>query len=162
MLEFSQNVKEIQWMQWNLCSMNCGLFKYSVSYLCLDGTVVASWYPTQEVAGLNPFNNIRFVTEFNKFHENLLWKVRVMISLEAIWSILKLLSILNSQSFWYLYLEHIIMSLLVLQDHAHFTGNVQPEILPMYRYFIHTQDCWIQQRFSEASPRGYSQSHICK
>ena len=36
--------------------MNWSQFKDPVCYLCLVGTVVESWSPTQEVAGSNPFN----------------------------------------------------------------------------------------------------------
>ena len=43
-----------------------------MSHMFLDGTVVASWSLTQEVAGLKPFTvmtNI-FVSEFAEFIEN--------------------------------------------------------------------------------------------
>ena len=52
-------------------------FKDSVSHMCLTGTVVASWFVTQEVASSNPFTvmtNI-FVTEFSEFSENILGKL---------------------------------------------------------------------------------------
>ena len=48
-------------------------FKDPVSYMCLNGGVVASWSLTQVMAGLNPFTvmiNI-FVTEFSEFSENI-------------------------------------------------------------------------------------------
>ena len=53
--------------------MNWAQFKDLVSHMCLAGAVVASWSPTQEVAGLSPFTvmtNI-FVTEFAEFSENI-------------------------------------------------------------------------------------------
>ena len=53
----------------NLWSMNLAQFKDSVSHMCLSGTVVASWFLTQEVAGSSLFivmTNI-FVTKFNEF-----------------------------------------------------------------------------------------------
>ena len=40
--------------------MNWSQFKDPVSYMCLAGAVVASWSPTQEVAGSNPFPVIKF------------------------------------------------------------------------------------------------------
>ena len=42
--------------------MNWGQFKDSVSHLCLAAAVVASWSLTQEVAGLNPFNDKTFLS----------------------------------------------------------------------------------------------------
>ena len=39
----------------NHWSMNWGQFKGPVSYMCLVGTVIAPWSPTQEVAGSNLF-----------------------------------------------------------------------------------------------------------
>ena len=53
--------------------MNLGKFKDPISYMCLAGTVVASWFLTWEVAGSNPFTvmtNI-FVTEFAGFSEKI-------------------------------------------------------------------------------------------
>ena len=53
--------------------MNWGQFKDPASYMCLVGTVVASWSLTQEVTGSNPITvmtNI-LVTEFSKFKENI-------------------------------------------------------------------------------------------
>ena len=52
--------------------MNQDLFKYLVSHMCLAGTVVALWFLTQEMAGLNPFAVMRniFVIEFSEFREN--------------------------------------------------------------------------------------------
>ena len=46
--------------------MNWSRFKDPVSHMCLAGTVVASWFSTQETAGLNPFTvmSVIFVTEF--------------------------------------------------------------------------------------------------
>ena len=43
-------------------------FKDPVSHMGLAGAVVASWSPTHEVAGLNPFTvmTIFFVTEFSE------------------------------------------------------------------------------------------------
>ena len=52
-------------------------FKESVSHMCLAGTVVASWYLTQEVASSNPvtvMTNI-FVAEFIEFSENIQGKL---------------------------------------------------------------------------------------
>ena len=46
--------------------MNWAKFKDPVSHMCLAGTVVASRSPTQEVAGLSPFNDNIFVTEFSE------------------------------------------------------------------------------------------------
>ena len=37
--------------------MNWAQYKDPFSYMCLAGTVVAPWSLTQEVAGLNPFND---------------------------------------------------------------------------------------------------------
>ena len=50
----------------NHWSMNWSRFKDPVSHMCLAGTVVASWFSTQKMAGLNPFTVMRviFVTEF--------------------------------------------------------------------------------------------------
>ena len=51
--------------------MNGVEFKHLVSHMCLAGAVVASWFLTQEVAGLSPFTvkaNI-FVMEFSEFSE---------------------------------------------------------------------------------------------
>ena len=39
----------------NHWSMNWSRFKDPVSHMCLAGSVVASWFSTQETAGLNPF-----------------------------------------------------------------------------------------------------------
>ena len=40
-------------------------FKYSVPYMCLSGTVVATWSLMQEVGGLSQFFKVNFfVTEF--------------------------------------------------------------------------------------------------
>ena len=41
--------------------------------MCLTGILVASWSPTQEVAGSNPFTvmTINFVTAFAEFSENI-------------------------------------------------------------------------------------------
>ena len=53
--------------------MNCSQFKYPVSHMYLAGAVEASWFLTQEVAGVNPFTvmtNI-FVTELAEFSENI-------------------------------------------------------------------------------------------
>ena len=46
--------------------MNWAQFKDPVSHMCLAGSVVASWYLTQQVAGSNPFTVMtkNFVTEF--------------------------------------------------------------------------------------------------
>ena len=52
--------------------MNWAQFKYPVSHMCLAGAVVASWFLTQEVAGLNPFTvmtNI-FVNSVKTFRKN--------------------------------------------------------------------------------------------
>ena len=57
----------------HLQSMNWNQFKDSVSDRCLAGSVVASWFLTQEVAGSNPFTvmtNI-FVNELGEFSENI-------------------------------------------------------------------------------------------
>ena len=56
----------------NHWSMNQDLFKYLVSHMCLAGAVVALWFLTQEMAGLNPFAVMRniFVIEFSEFREN--------------------------------------------------------------------------------------------
>ena len=57
--------------------MNWAQFKDPVSYLCLAGTVVASWSLTLKVAGSSPFivmTNI-FVTEFGEFSENIYEKL---------------------------------------------------------------------------------------
>ena len=51
--------------------MNRSQFKDPVSHMCLAGTVAASWFLTQEVAGSSPFTvmtNI-FVSEFSEFSE---------------------------------------------------------------------------------------------
>ena len=64
--EFSKSDKSFQSMNWNR-------FKDSVSDRCLAGSVVASWFLTQEVAGSNPFTvmtNI-FVNELAEFSENI-------------------------------------------------------------------------------------------
>ena len=53
--------------------MNLYEFKDPVSNMCFDGTVVASWSLTQEVAGSKPFTvmtNIMFI-KFNEFNENI-------------------------------------------------------------------------------------------
>ena len=50
-----------------------GSIKDTVSFMCLAGTMVASWSLTQEVIGSSPFTvmtNI-FVTEFAEFSENI-------------------------------------------------------------------------------------------
>ena len=39
--------------------------------MCFAGAVVASWSLTQEMAGLNLFNDKYFVTEFAEFSENI-------------------------------------------------------------------------------------------
>ena len=52
--------------------MNWVHFKDPLSHMCRAGTVVASWSPTQEVAGSNTFTimtNI-LVTEFSEFNES--------------------------------------------------------------------------------------------
>ena len=51
--------------------MNCAQFKDPASHMCLSGTVVASWSPTQEVADLSPFNDKDFVTELAEFSEKI-------------------------------------------------------------------------------------------
>ena len=45
--------------------------------MCLAGDVAASWSLTQEVAGSNPFTVMTdtFITEFNKFKENVQGKL---------------------------------------------------------------------------------------
>ena len=51
--------------------MNWAQFKDPLCYLCLLGTVVASWTLTQEVAGwqgFDPFYSF-FVTELSEFRE---------------------------------------------------------------------------------------------
>ena len=50
--------------------MNFAQFKDPVSDMCLAGAVVASWSLTQEDAGLSPFKENIFVTEFAEFGEN--------------------------------------------------------------------------------------------
>ena len=53
--------------------MNLNQCKEPIFHMCLAGTVVASWPPTQEVAGLSPFTvmtNI-FVTQLAEFSENI-------------------------------------------------------------------------------------------
>ena len=40
--------------------MNCGQFRDPAYHMCHAGTVVASWSLTQEMTGLNPFNNKYF------------------------------------------------------------------------------------------------------
>ena len=45
--------------------MNWGQFKDHVSHICLAGAVVASWSLTQQVAGLNPFNDTFLSLPFN-------------------------------------------------------------------------------------------------
>ena len=52
--------------------MNQSQFKDPVSHMCLVGAVVAPWFLTKEVAGLNPFTVVTniFVTEFSEFREN--------------------------------------------------------------------------------------------
>ena len=39
-------------------------FKDSVSHMCLTGTVVASWFVTQEVASSNPFTVMTNIREY--------------------------------------------------------------------------------------------------
>ena len=54
-------------------SMNWAQFKYTLSYMYLAGTVVASGSLTQDVASLSHFTvmtNI-FVTEFSEVRENI-------------------------------------------------------------------------------------------
>ena len=46
----------------NHWSMNEAQFKYHISYKCLAGTVVASWFLKQEVAGFSPFNYKYFLS----------------------------------------------------------------------------------------------------
>ena len=56
----------------NHWSMNWTQFKNPVSHMCLVGTVAASWFLAQEVAGSSPFTvmtNI-FVTELKTLREN--------------------------------------------------------------------------------------------
>ena len=57
----------------NHWSMNLVQFKDPVSHMCLAGTVVASWYLTQEVAGSSPFTVMTnsFVIESAEFSENI-------------------------------------------------------------------------------------------
>ena len=65
--------------------MNWAQFKDPVSHMCLDGTVVASWFLTQGVAGSSLFTvmtNI-FVTEFtelSEFSENIQGKLKCLAS----------------------------------------------------------------------------------
>ena len=42
--------------------MNWAQFKDPVSHMCLAGTVVESWFLTQEVAGSSPFNDNYFLS----------------------------------------------------------------------------------------------------
>ena len=53
--------------------MNSGQFKDPVSHMFLAGTVVASWFLTQELAGSNPLTVMTYivVTEFAEFRENI-------------------------------------------------------------------------------------------
>ena len=46
----------------NHWSMNWIQFKDPATHTCLAGAMVASWSLTQEVAGLNPFNENYFLT----------------------------------------------------------------------------------------------------
>ena len=47
--------------------MKWAQFKDPVAHMCLAGTVVASWYLTQEVAGSSSFNNkYLFVIQFTE------------------------------------------------------------------------------------------------
>ena len=55
--------------------MNWGQFKDTASHMCLSGVVVASWSLTQELAGLNPFNENILATEFAEFSENIQGKL---------------------------------------------------------------------------------------
>ena len=41
--------------------MNCAQFKDPVSHMCLAGTVVVSWSPTQVVAGSRPFTVMTYI-----------------------------------------------------------------------------------------------------
>ena len=53
--------------------MNWAQFKYPVSHICLVGTVVASWFLTQMVVGLNPFTvttNILSLNSVKTFRKN--------------------------------------------------------------------------------------------
>ena len=58
-------------------SMNWAQFKDPVSHMCLPGAVVASWSLRQEVAGLNPFNDINFLSlnSANSVTKNLFYSV---------------------------------------------------------------------------------------
>ena len=51
--------------------MNGAQFKDAVSHMCLANTVVASWSLIQEIAGLSPFHDKYFVTEFAEFSKNI-------------------------------------------------------------------------------------------
>ena len=59
--------------------MNWGQFKDPVCYLCVAGTVVASWPLMQEVVGLNNlFKYNIFVTEISEFTENIKGKLNIL------------------------------------------------------------------------------------
>ena len=46
--------------------MDWSEFKEPASHMCFTGTVVATWFPTQEMEGLRPFTVVTSVTEFNE------------------------------------------------------------------------------------------------
>ena len=48
----------------NHWSMNWSRYKDPVSHMCLAGTVVASWFSTQETAGLNPFTIMSYFCDW--------------------------------------------------------------------------------------------------
>ena len=73
-VEFSQNGRGIQWIHLNQWSMNSSQFKDLVSRMYLADAVVASWFLTEEVAGIfTEITNIfllNFLNSVKIFREN--------------------------------------------------------------------------------------------